>query len=113
MYFQYFFSYYVATKIRIFWPEVPQQNDQWLHLVLNFIGPNIGQGVQAFRDGTQRDASTGGSDGRDTTGDGRVVIGRKFTNANGDYAHVEVDELIFFNKALSAEEVGHLYDTYQ
>ena len=74
--------------------------------MLNFIGPSIGQGVQAFRDGTQIDDATEGSDSHDTAGPGRVVVGRRFVNRNQDYAHVEVDELIFFNQALTEEEVS-------
>ena len=107
-----FFSNYVGTKVRRFWPDVNKQNDQWLHLVLNFIGPNIGQGVQAFRDGIKRDTHTGGADGVDTTGPGQVVVGRRYINKNQDYAHVEVDELIFFNQVLSTEEISQLYNMY-
>ena len=81
---------------------------------MNFIGPNTGQGVQAFRDGTLRESqSTGAEDGDKTTGDGRVVVGRRYINTNGDYAHVEVDELIFFNQALSTEEINQLYNMHQ
>ena len=72
----------------------------------------MGQGVQAFRDGTLRQASPGGSEGDETTGDGQVVIGRKYVNKNQDYSHVEVDELIFFNQALTEEEVSQLYNMY-
>ena len=80
--------------------------------MLNFIGPNIGEGVEAFSDGAFQDDQTGGSDGYDTEGTGQVVIGRRYINSNRDYAHVEVDELIFFNHALSDEEVEELYNMY-
>ena len=80
---------------------------------MNFIGPNIGQGLQAFRDGTLHQGQPSGSlTGDETTGDGRVVVVRRYTNANGDYAHVEVDELIFFKQALSTEQVEQLYNMY-
>ena len=84
-----------------------------MNLVLNFIRPNIGQGVQAFRDGTLRDSISIGASGDDVTGDDQVVVGRKYVNSNQDYAHVEVDELIFFNKALMQQEVTELYNLYQ
>ena len=79
---------------------------------MNFIGPNIGQGLQAFRDKTLREGQSSGSDGDESTGTGQVVIGRRPINSNRDYGHVEVDELIFFNQALSTEEVGQLYNMY-
>ena len=36
----------------------------------------------------------------------------RYINKNQDYAHVEGDELIFFNQALSPEEVSQLYNMY-
>ena len=81
--------------------------------MLNFIGPNGGQGVQAFKDGIRRAHHLWGSTSTQTDGDGRVVVGKKYVDNNNYYAHVEVDELIFFNKALMEEEVGHLYNIYQ
>ena len=80
--------------------------------MMNFIGPKLGQGVQAFRDGILHNSQTSGAVGDETTGTGQVVVGRRYINANGDYAHVEVDELIFFNQALSPQEVSQLYNMY-
>ena len=37
------FRNFVAVNNRIFWANVPKENEQWIYLVLNFIGPNIGQ----------------------------------------------------------------------
>ena len=54
-----------------------------------------------------------GSVGAQTDGDGQVVVGRRYVSRSQDYAHVELDELIFFNQVLSNEEVGQLYDIYQ
>ena len=81
--------------------------------MLNFIGPNGGEGIQAFRDGTLRAHHMWGLSGTQTDGDGRVIVGKKHANVNNYYAHVEVDELLFFNQALSNEEVRQLYDMYQ
>ena len=77
------------------------------------IGPNGGQGIQVFRDGTLRDSQQHGNTLTQTDGDGRVVIGRRYVTSNNGYARVEVDELIFFNQALTNEKVGKLYDIYQ
>ena len=107
------FRNYVSVKKRKFWADVPKFNDRWIHLVLNFIGPNSGEGIQAFSDGILRERHQSGAEGTHTVSDGQMVIGRRYPNRSQDYAHVEVDELIFFNQALSAEEVRDLYNLYQ
>ena len=38
-------------------------------------------------------------------GDGRVVVGRSFTNEDHYYGSIQVDELLLFNQALSPEEI--------
>ena len=81
--------------------------------MLNYIGPNGGQGVQAFRDGTLRDSQEHGNTRTQTDGDGSVVVGSRYVTSNNDYSHVEVDELVFFNKALLENEVMDLYNLYQ
>ena len=81
--------------------------------MLNFIGPNEGEGVEAFKDGLLRSRYQYGHSNTYTDGVGRVVVGRRYVTRSQDYAHVEVDELIFFNKALLAEEVRDLYNLYQ
>ena len=91
----------------------PKKTSTGIHLVLNFLGRNIGEGIQAFRDGTLRQASSGGASNDATTGFGQVVVGRRYVNSNQDYAHVEVDELIFFNQALTEDDVSDLYSMYK
>ena len=81
--------------------------------MLNFIGPNSGEGIQAFRDGALISRYQSGWPGDQTIGDGRVVIGRKYADTNNYYSHVEMDELIFFNEALLEEEVSELYNMYK
>ena len=108
-----FFRNYVKVKTGSFWADVPKTNDLWIHLVLNFIGPNSGEGIQAFKDGTLQERDLYDYSGTYTDGEGRVVIGRKYVSISQDYAHVEVDELIFFNQALLEEEVNELYNMYK
>ena len=100
------------VKNRKFWAYTSQTMHQWIHLVLNYIGPNNGQGIQAFKDGTPI-KNRGESVGDHTVGDGRVVVGKKYVYINNYYSHVEMDELIFFNKALLEEEVRELHNVYQ
>ena len=102
----------VQVKRRMFYAYVPKTNNQWIYLVLNFIGPNGGEGIQAFKDG-----SLSTSHEQFWTihgeGDGRVVVGRRYSHRNSHYAHVEMDELIFFNQTLLENDVSNLYSIYQ
>ena len=46
--------------------------------------------------------------------DGRLVIGHEFTSHNTDgYSSVTVDELMFFDTPLTAEEIMEIYMFYQ
>ena len=38
-------------------------------------------------------------------GEGRVVLGKEYTNKNGRYGSVDLDELLLFNEALSVEQI--------
>ena len=40
-----------------------------------------------------------------SAGDGRIVVGRIFTDVDNHYNSLEVDELIFFNSSLVLKEV--------
>ena len=78
--------------------------------MLNYIGPNTGEGIRVYYNG-------GGVGGDNTkwnrspsAGDGRIVVGRYYTGRSQRYASVEVDELIFFNRYLSIEEIRMLYN---
>ena len=43
--------------------------------------------------------------GKNSKGNGRIVIGRHFSGSDGKYASVEMDELLFFNQALTEKEI--------
>ena len=103
----------MAIETTAFWTDVPELNDQWMHLVLNYIGPNSGEGIEAFKDGTFISSDQSAAPTTRAVGDGRVVVGRKYVYTNNYYSHVEMDELIFFNQALLEEEVRELYNMYQ
>ena len=59
-------------------------------------------GTLVGSDGT-RDSSI-----REATRDGRMVIGRKTTDTDTDYASLEMDELVLFNAALTEDEIQAL-----
>ena len=81
------------------------QPSGWTHVVLNYIGPNTGEGIRIYHDGV-RTGSIISKDARTfiTSGDGWVLVGRYY-NGGYNYAGVDVDELLFFNKTLSDEEI--------
>ena len=77
----------------------------WTHIVLNYIGPDDGQGIAIYHDGGHE---VGDSDKMPLTyrpSDGRVIMGRRFTYPSQEYAGIDVDELLFFNEKLSDQEI--------
>ena len=77
---------------------------EWTHVVLNYIGPNDGKVFGVYYNGVQEGNHTVKS-GSHSAGDGRIVVGRALTDLDGFYASVQVDELTFFNQALTQEEI--------
>ena len=43
-------------------------------------------------------------------GDGRIVVGRIYTDKDERYTSLQLDELIFFNKALSTTDITAMYN---
>ena len=74
--------------------------------MLNFIGPNNGQGISIYQDGEHKgNETTKDSTSSPDPSSGRIVIGRLL---NGHYASVQVDELLFFNQTLTESEITML-----
>ena len=80
---------------------------EWTHFVLNYIGPNDGKVFGVYYHGVQVGIHTANSGSR-SIGDGKIVVGRALTNGDAYYASVQVDELTFFNQALTQEEITAL-----
>ena len=38
-------------------------------------------------------------------GDGRIIIGRRYTDNDGAYGSIEIDELRFFNRTLTEAQI--------
>ena len=77
--------------------------------MLNYIGPADGQGFTTYKDGVEQGNGTSKGGGSYPPGDGRVVIGRRFTNRDEWYASAEVDELTLWNRALTLQEIQAIY----
>ena len=86
----------------------------WSHIVLNYIGPDDGQGIQLYDDGTtsaMHYIDNTKEAGSYSPGDGNVVLGRYYTDFYDDsdpYTGVKIDELLFFNTKLDSTEVAAL-----
>ena len=82
----------------------------WTHVVLNYLGPGAGEGIRVYYDGTL----TGNDDTERLmtfpAGVGKVALGRLYTDRNGNYPGVDVDELMFFNESLSVQQIMILKD---
>ena len=85
----------------------------WFHIVGNYIGPNDDEGFKIYYDGTEVASDTTKSLVSRSPGDGRIVVGRQYTDRDQDnsYASLEVDELIFFNAALTSDHVQSIYNS--
>ena len=82
----------------------------WTHIVLNYIGPNEGEGTRVYYNAAEVASDTTKSEKTYPTGDGRIVVGRYYTDEDRYYMSMQIDELIFFNKTLSTTDIKHLYN---
>ena len=80
----------------------------WTHLVLNYIGPQNGQGIRMFYDGTEVAHDTSLCCTPQQPGNGRILVGKPRIDLDNYYSSVQLDELIFFNRALTMEEIRAL-----
>ena len=80
----------------------------WIHIVLNFIGPENGEGIKFYLDGMLTGSDDTGEAETHTPGNGRVVLGRVYTDEDDLYGGVALDELLFFNQTLSEQEIMQL-----
>ena len=56
-------------------------------------------------------SDTDKSPGSNSAGDGRIVVGRRWVNLDQEYASVQIDELIYFNRALTNDELESIYNS--
>ena len=80
----------------------------WTHIVMNYIGPNNGEGIRTYYNGTEVGNDPTKTALSRSAGDGRIVVGREYTDRDGAYASVMVDELLFFNRHLLSDEITSL-----
>ena len=106
-----YFSYSVHLPDGYFEFLVPPTLS-WIHAVMNFIGPDEGQGIMVYNDGKLIGNDTTKFNATNSPSNGRIQIGRedfRYIN-NPDYtfpfhASVEVDELLIYNRTLTEPEI--------
>ena len=82
----------------------------WFHVVVNYIGPNNGDGIRIFYDGVEVAIEITRDPSSLPAGNGTIVIGRVYTEVNDNYGNGQIDELLFFNQALSVKDIKELYN---
>ena len=105
------FSFYLhgENEIRSEWGIAGTFNE-WHHLLSIFRG--FDERLQLIYDGVLQDDYYSDVDNPSPPGNGQVVIGRYNTDGDHDYASVELDELVFFNRALKEHEIEALFGQY-
>ena len=85
-----------------FYANVPTPFN-WFHLVVNFN--STVEGFKVYYDGVEVGSGDTWSGKSNRAANGRIVIGRSYTGRDVEYSSVEVDERLFFNEALSEEQI--------
>ena len=88
----------------------------WVHVVLNFIGPSNGQGFRVFHDGVEVIGNINASQfipQNSTISSSKFFIGKLYYNMDQDYSSVQVDELFLHNQALTEAEITSLSQNIQ
>ena len=94
-----------------FGTRTPKEFGVWLHLAGVYYGASIGEGIAFYRDGALVARNTTlTSTPPVTPASGKLVLGRKRSELTGKYASIEVDELLLFNRKLSAPEAQMIYN---
>ena len=90
------------------------QESRWFHVVLNYLGEDVDMGGFNVYHNKKlvRPRTTEYSKGS-SPGNSRVVLGRQFTDGDNYYTSAQVDELMFFNRNLSASDIEAFYNLYQ
>ncbi len=96
-------QYYVSTG------SAP--SGTWFHGVFVLDGPT--PGISMYIDGALISTADSGWDrGGFADNEGDVVLGREYTSGDHNYADATVDELYFWEEALSDVQTAALYNLY-
>ena len=76
-----------------------------MHLVINFIGPADGEGINVYKDRVLHGKDETKTDSSRFRGDGRIIIGK---NLDEGYARVDVEEPMLLNQYLTSFQMYSL-----
>ena len=86
--------------------QIPIPFMKWTHVALNYIGPEEGQGMRVYYDGTLTGNVTRKGSSTNPAGEGRIFIGRFFLDLDQfGYGNFDLDELLFFNETVTEQEI--------
>ena len=80
-------------------------SNEWIHTVLNYIGPNDGEGIQIYHNSRNIVNVTELSACVYFEGNPNLVLVRVYNGGDFWYESIQVDELYFFNQTLSEAEI--------
>ena len=84
-------------------------SNDWFHVVVNYCGPNNGEGFNTYFNGELAYSDTTVEEEASKPGDRRIVIGRSFTEVDNYYTSMAIDEMLMLNKILTEQEIKCLY----
>ena len=92
------------------------RNSTWVHIVVNILPPNQDNQkiIYVYNNGILANGLINDHNHIDPVfllNDGQMVVGRYLANRNGNYGTFKIDELIFFNHALTPAEIAELSQT--
>ena len=74
--------------------------------MFNFIGSNDEERIIVYNNGEKATSDQSiNMNNNFTHGKGRIAIGRHYSELNEKYVSVQLDELLFFNKALTEAQI--------
>ena len=87
---------------------------EWFHMAHVYLGPEGGVGGNiAYHNGVLVGSDRQRSDITDDPSTGNVVIGRKLLDEDTQYASVEIDEITFWDRILTVQEIREIYNMHK
>ena len=106
------FTFFSQTRLMIFEDETPINTSTWLHIVVNIV---VNQRIYVYNNGILANGKVFNRESHlkplKPLNNGQMVVGRYYTNENGYNGTFKIDELIFFNHALTPAEIAVLSQT--
>ena len=108
----YFQRYTINVGGRYFNFSTSVPYNTWAHVAMVYRGPNVGEGIVAYKDGIRLGDNTQGNSyqGDVNYDSGEIMIGRLFKEPGiGQFGKCEVDELLIWNKGLESYKIQKIY----